>query len=170
MVFHVVHAQTRGGHLDATQASFLGAVPRREFFHSFHCWRGLPCGCFSNDVDCEVCDVSFTVADVESAWRGDVWFRQRRLRHKDVTWDILLNGGIYFLVLLRWCIVFLDGLCDSRMFCETSYWALRILRMCWGQKQCGFVHGDVVYELSPPCRGCLPQTLKHVTDMKLFGY
>lgn len=124
----------------------------------------------TNDVDCEVSDVSFPGADVESALRGDVWFCQRRLRHKNVTWDIFLDGGIYFWVFLGWCIVFLDGLCDSRMFSVTSCWALRILGMCCGQKQCGFVEDDVVYKISPPCRGCEPQILKHITDIWLFGY
>ena len=38
--------------------------------------------------------MSFIVADVEIALRGDVWFCGRRLGHENVTWDILLDGGI----------------------------------------------------------------------------
>src|ERR1700737_4860884 len=33
MVFHSVHVQTRGRHLDAMQACFLRAVPRRRVFY-----------------------------------------------------------------------------------------------------------------------------------------
>ena len=38
--------------------------------------------------------MSFIVADVEIALRGDVWFDGRQLGHGNVMWDILLDGGI----------------------------------------------------------------------------
>ena len=44
--------------------------------------------------------MSLIVADVEIVLRGDVWFHGRRLRHENVMWDILIDGGMYFWELL----------------------------------------------------------------------
>ena len=45
-------------------------------------------------MESKVSDVSFIVADVEFASRGNVWFGGCRLGQENVMWDILLDGGI----------------------------------------------------------------------------
>ena len=82
MVFHNLHVETRGWHVDSTQASFLRAVQRRDFFPfvPLLTWGvTVSRGPSRNDVECKVYDVSFIVDDVELALRGNVWFRGRRL-------------------------------------------------------------------------------------------
>ena len=172
MVFHNLHVETRGWHVDSTQASFLRAVQRRDFFPFviLLTWGvTVSRGPSRNDVECKVYDVSFIVDDVELALRGNVWFRGRRLWHENVMWDILLDGGIYLWEFLGWRIVLFDNLCDSRMFRVTSYWTLQIIRMCCEQKHSRFVHVSIVFQMSPPCRGWLPEPLKHNIDIKLVG-
>ena len=84
------------------------------------------------DVDWEVSDVSLPGADVGSALRGDVCFRQRRPRHKNVTWDIFIDGCDCFCVFLGLGIVFLDSLCDIMMFYVTSCSPQRFPGMFFG--------------------------------------
>jgi hypothetical protein len=74
MLFHIVHVETRGRHVDCTSSCFSRAVPRHEFFSVVPVltW-GATWTPLENDVDCKFFDVSFIVADVGLALRGDVW-------------------------------------------------------------------------------------------------
>lgn len=71
------------------------------------------------DVACEFFDVSFTVADVAIASRGNVCCRQRRLRREHVTWDILVDVCTYFVGIFVCRIVSMDVLSDSTMLYVT---------------------------------------------------
>ena len=79
-------------------------IPRKQVFcgqchdASFFICSLADVGCrvdpSCNDMESEVSDVSFIVADVEFASRGNVWFGGCRLGQENVMWDILLDGGI----------------------------------------------------------------------------
>jgi hypothetical protein len=165
-MFHNVHVETRGRHLDATQASFLRAVPR---WHVFTFVALMTWGATRTPGEMTWKKRFLTCPSLLLTWRLHYVAMcgvanvvcDTKMSH-ETSWS---TDACIFWYFLGFNIVFLDVLCDRRMLSVTSYWAWQILGMSCGQKHNGFVHDDVIFKLGPPCCGWLPQIQKHMTDM-----